>query len=257
MRRLAIFAHYDARDRVKRYVVHHLRALREVCDTVWFVSSASLPPEELAVAAACSDRAWTRPNVGFDFGMWREAVEQIDVREWDELVLTNSSVFGPMWPLTESFARMDSVKCDVWGMTDNVESGWHLQSYFLVFRSSWLHSEPFRQFWSGVELLSDKNAVIQGYEIGLSRFLASHGFEARALVPESTLPPRPLVHVLRRPQFFNPTLVQPLALLKHRMPYVKVELLRDNPMQRPLGPVYRAMQRAGYDRALVEVDRRP
>jgi rhamnosyltransferase len=252
MRRLAIFAHYDRRDEVKRYVLYHLSALRKVCDAVWFVSSAALPEPELAKARSIADRAWTRRNVGFDFGMWREAIEQSDLATWDELVLTNSSVFGPLWPLAEAFTKMDASSCDVWGMTDNVEEGWHLQSYFLALRSRWLRSDSFRRFWSSVEELTDKRAVIQSYELGLSRFLAREGFEAEALVPQATLPPRPLLHWLRRPQFFNPTLVQPLALLERRMPYVKVELLRDNPMQQPLAPVLRAIARSGFDASLLE-----
>jgi rhamnosyltransferase len=257
MRRLVIFAHYDPRSRVKRHVEHHLRALREIADTIWFVSSATLPPEELEKASALADRAWTRDNVGFDFGMWREALESVDVEQWDELVLTNSSVFGPVFPLSEAFTTMDPAKCDVWAMTDNVEHGWHLQSYFLVARASWLHSESFRRFWNGVEQLEDKISVIQNYEIGLSRFLAREGFEAEALVRIDTLPPRPLRHWLSRPGLFNPTLVQPLSLLERRMPYVKVELIRDNPMERPLGPILRALSRAGFDRSLLEVDVRP
>jgi len=256
-RRLAIFAHYDAQGRVKRHVQYHLRALREVCDTVWFVSSASLSPGELGTAAALTDRAWTRENVGFDFGMWREALGQANLSEWDELVLTNSSVFGPLWPLTRAFETMQRSSCDVWAMTDNVERGWHLQSYFLVFRARCLRSDAFRRFWDSVELLRDKREVIESYEVGLSRFLTDEGFEADALVPERSLPPRPLSHWLRRPQFFNPTLVQPLALLERGMPYVKVELLRDNPMEQPLEPVLRAMGRAGYDRSLIEIDTRP
>jgi rhamnosyltransferase len=257
MKRLAIFAHYDPRDRIKRHVEHHLRSLRDVCDTVWFASNAELPPEELRKAGTLADRAWTREDVEFDFGLWRHALEQADVREWDELVLTSSSVFGPVYPLSESFAKMESVKCDAWSMTDNVENGWHLQGYFLVARTSFLHAESFPRFWSGVELARDKGTASQNHEIGLSRFLAREGFEAEAFVRIDTLPARPFRHWLRRPDLYDPTLVQPMDLLERRMPYVKVELVRDNPMQQPLGPILRAVSRAGYDKSLFEVDVRP
>ena len=40
MKRIAIYAHYDARGEVKRYVLHTLRHLREECDEVHFVSTA-------------------------------------------------------------------------------------------------------------------------------------------------------------------------------------------------------------------------
>jgi hypothetical protein len=41
------------------------------------------------------------------------------------------------------------------------------------------------------------------------------------------------------------------------MPYVKVELLRDNPARIPLEPVYRAMKESGYAMDTVEFDRAP
>jgi hypothetical protein len=53
----------------------------------------------------------------------------------------------------------------------------------------------------------------------------------------------------------NLTCLAPMQLLHHGMPYVKVELLRDNPARVDLRPVWRALDMAGYDRGLVEFDR--
>ena len=74
MRRLAVFAHYDARGVIKKYILRHLEALREVSTEIWFVSTAALPPVELAKAEALCTRAWKRENVGYDFGMWSDAL---------------------------------------------------------------------------------------------------------------------------------------------------------------------------------------
>jgi lipopolysaccharide biosynthesis protein len=257
VKRLALYAHYDARGQVKAYVVHHLRALREVCDAVWFISSASLPEVELEKARAVCERVRTRENIGFDFSAWKESIAQIDVGDWDELVLTNSSVFGPLWPLSASVVAMDSIRCDLWSMTDCVEGAWHLQSYFLVFRRKALESEAFRRFWDSVRPLADKQEVIDTYETNLAHFLQESGLQTRALVPWATLPKGPLVWRIFRPGWRNSTLLQPLALLERGMPYVKVELLRDNPMRARLRPVYGAIARSGYDLGMIEIDPRP
>jgi lipopolysaccharide biosynthesis protein len=252
MKRITVFAHYDERAEVKRYVLHHLRALREVSSAIWFVSSAPLPGQEIAKVRDTCERAWTRENVGYDFSMWREAIDQMDRSLWNELVLTNSSVLGPLWPLSEAFTKMASSDCDFWGMTDSRAFGWHLQSYFLVFRARVLHSPEFARFWQGVVPLRKKRKVVRSYEGRLARFFTEAKFRGTAYVAEAAIH-RPFLERLFHPTF-NPTLTQATPLLERRMPYVKLELLRDNPRRYPLEPVFQAMDRAGYDRSLVEVD---
>ena len=48
-------------------------------------------------------------------------------------MLANDSVYGPLFDLKEILARCDA-SADIWGMTDNRAGGYHLQSYFLLFR---------------------------------------------------------------------------------------------------------------------------
>lgn len=266
MRRIAIFAHYDAQDRVRPYIVHHLRALRELCDEIVFVTTSRPPPEELARVTPWCARTLQKENLGYDFGMWRLALEEVALERWDELVLTNSSVFGPLVPLGRVFDRMAERRCDVWGMTDNVEIAWHLQSYFLVFRKRVLDSDAFRLFWSSVLPYRDKRQVIRSYEVGLSRFLIEQGFVLEAFVRLAVvrelhrLPLLEGVPLLRRFAFQraplrDPTLVFASDLVREGMPFVKVALLRDNPLERPLEPVLEAIRQSGFDLGLIPFDR--
>jgi hypothetical protein len=52
-------------------------------------------------------------------------------------------------------------------------------------------------------------------------------------------------------------LYAPFALLDHGVPYVKVELLRDNPHQIPLARVRARMAASGYPLDLLDRDWRP
>lgn len=266
MRRLVLFAHYDAQGQVKPFIVQYLKALRELCDEIVFVSTAKLPESEQEKARAYCSQVILRDNVGYDFGMWRDAIERLDFSEWDELVLTNSSVFGPVFPLAPIFDEMSKTRCEAWGMTDNVEIAWHLQSYFLVFRKEILRSPIFRAFWSSVLPYKDKDQVIRSYEVGLSRLLLDHGFRLRAYVPLATLPmPKSMPSIGLLPDFdlwsriltrrANPTCAYPVALLRAGMPFVKAELLRDNPLLADLPPVLSSMTDSGYDMSLLEFDR--
>lgn len=250
MRRLALFAHYDAQAQVKPYIVYYLERLREVCDDVSFVSNSPLAEHEVAKARPICSRVHLRDNVGYDFAMWSEALRAIDLESWDEVVLTNSSVFGPIYPLGPIFRKMSDVSCDFWGMTDSEEIAWHLQSYFLVFRRPVLASAAFRDFWQSVLPYRDKHQVVRSYEVGLSTFLREQGFRPAAFVPATEL-----VTPWFRRRWPNPPIGHAEALIQRGMPFVKVELLRDNPFRLSLAAVYSALEAAGYDGSLVAFDR--
>lgn len=252
MKRIAIFAHYDGDDEVKPYIVFHLRELAKVCDRVDFVSHAQLSDVELAKAAAHCERAFTRDNVGYDFGMWQHALDGLDLSAYDELVLTNSSIYGPVCSLAPVFERMHRGGADFWAITDNHEIAWHLQSYFLTFTRRVFTSEAFTRFWTSVLPYRSKWQVIRSYELGLTQFLVEAGFRAAAYVPSDSLFPAGLARHLHRHKRRNPTCHHPLRLMQRGMPYVKVELMRDNPCQVPLAPVYEELARRGYDRSLIE-----
>lgn len=256
MKRLAIYAHYDAEGLVRRYVQHALDALAGVCSRIHFVSTAALPERELDKLRPLCAEVTLRENVGLDFGMWQGALETSDLSAYDELVLTNSSVFGPVRPLGPIFDEMASRDLDVWGMTESFEHAWHLQSYFLVFRRRVLDAAAFRRFFSAILPYRNKQQIIRSYELGLSRWFVEQGFALGAYVRHAALfgADGPMM----QPLFAlagNVTCGFPAELVARGMPYVKVELLRDNPRKVELAPVYRVMRDAGYDPTLIEFDR--
>lgn len=254
MKRLAIFAHFDAQNEVKRYITHYLAALRPEVDAITFVSTSPLPERERDKLAPTCAEVLLKDNVGLDFGMWKHALDRLDHAAWDEIVLTNSSVFGPISPLAGAFRAMEHEQLDFWGVTDSSEISWHLQSYFMVFRRRLLASEAWRAFWSAILPYRSKRQIVRCYEIGLSLWLTENGFRGRALVPQASLRPRrfPLGLWEKTP---SPTNVHMPELLERGMPFVKVELLRDNPGRARLSPVHEAMLRSGYDMTMVEFDR--
>src|SRR5262249_1949876 len=145
--RLALFAHFDAEDRLKKYVVEYLARLKSVCDRIVLVSTSRLAESEMDKVRPFVETILLKDNVGYDFGMWQHALERTDLADVDEIVLANSNVFEPIHPLEPIFRRMTEDGCDFWGMTDNFEYRWHLQSYFLVFKREVLRSEAFRSFF--------------------------------------------------------------------------------------------------------------
>lgn len=250
MRRIALFAHFDAQNEVKRFILHHLDCLRTVCDSVVFVSNSPIDATQAAKLEGRCDRMLVRENTGIDFSMWQHGLATITLTDWDELVLTNSSLFGPLFPLKEAFERMQASDADFWGMTENVAIKRHVQSYFLVFRRKALQCDGFGAFWRSILPYRDKFQTIRSYEVGLTTYLAEQGLRHATFVPGDSVKPR-----WPHKQVHDVTLSRPLDLLQAQMPYVKVSLLRDNPKGVDLKPVYRAMDAAGYDRTMIEFDR--
>jgi lipopolysaccharide biosynthesis protein len=255
--RVAFFAHYDAGDRVRPYVTEHLARLRPMAERIVFVSTSRLPESEVQKLRPYAETILLKDNAGFDFGMWQHALERTDLGHCDELILTNSSVFGPIHPLGPIFGRMNDSTCDFWGMTDNFEYRWHLQSYFLVFRQRALQSDAFRAFFRSVLPYRDKGPVVLGYEVGLTSFLVENGLRPGAVAPVESWASWASRRRMDLERSWNPTLFHPEKLLSLGMPYVKVMLLRDNVGRVPLAPVYRAMATSGYDLRLIDLDRTP
>jgi lipopolysaccharide biosynthesis protein len=260
MKRVAIYAHYDAEGRVRRYVQHFLAGLREVTEEIWFVSTSALSDAELDKARRLCTRAWLRPNEGFDFGMWQDALAKLPLDDVDELVLTNSSVFGPLGSFEPLFRRMADSPADMWGATENFDEAPHLQSYFLVLRQRLLRSKAFEQFWASILPYKTKRQVIHSYEIGMSRFLRDYGFVLQPAVNVGQLFGVPNGSVWYEPickVSGNPTVRYGAEFIELGLPLVKVELLRDNPFGVRLDRVYQAIERTGYDLSMIEFDRPP
>jgi lipopolysaccharide biosynthesis protein len=250
LRRIAIFAHFDAQNEVKRFVLYHLDCLRTVCESVVFVSNSAIDATQAPKLEGRCDRVLVRENTGIDFSMWRYGLASITLADWDELLITNSSIFGPIFPLQEAFARMQGADADFWGMTENSAIKPHVQSYLLVFRRQALRCCEFGAFWQSVLPYRDKYQTIRSYEVGLTTYLAEQGLRSATFLPNDLVKPR-----WPRKQLHDLTLSRPLELLQARMPYVKVSLLRDNPKAVKLKPIYRAIDGSGYDRSMVEFDR--
>jgi lipopolysaccharide biosynthesis protein len=255
MRRLVIYAHFDAQDRLRDYVLQHLQALAALGE-VHFVSNSNLSEADLARVRPGVVATHLRENRGFDFGMWAHVLLSRDLAGYDEILLTNSSVLGPFHPLQPIFERMAGVPCDFWGLTSSQLLAPHLQSYFLVFRPAVLNSDSFLRFWASVLPYRSKDALVLAYEIGLTQFFSDEGFTWQAAFPREVLKGTWLKNWTVRGQwtgrvrrFVDPTLLYPDLLLENGMPYVKLGLLERNPHQLNLRSLLKVATQLGYDPA--------
>lgn len=238
--RFALFAHFDRDNRVDDYVIHHVIRLDRAGAVVIFVTTSRLSAGELGRIAPLCAAVIERENIGVDFGSWRTALLVYPRLMQSRLLLfANDSVYGPIHPLETVLRRMEESACDFFAITESLEIKPHYQSYFLGFKSSCLRSAPFRSFLRDIDLLNSRHKVIRRYEIELKAALEGGGLRGRALVPA------------QGGSTDNPMLSDWRGVLNRGGPYLKVQLLRDNPRRVVIDDWPRAVRSRGYDRELI------
>lgn len=241
-RRLAILAQFDPQGGVPAYVREHLKGLRPIAERIVLVSNSPIAPEARKSAEDLCEAVIERDNIGWDFAAWRDVIAAEDMTGWDSVILTNSSVIGPLYPLRPIVERMEDGTSDFWGMVMSLERGQHLQSYFLAFSPQVIRSAAWRRFWSGVEDIEDKLEVINRYEIGLTMALRQAGFRAAAMMRNQRFPfsvrmvrIERLKRRIRVPfsiNFVNRTIRQHDELIAQGFPYLKTSLVWGRDMDR-------------------------
>lgn len=175
MSMLAVLAHYDRDGEVADHVGYLVDALRAAADRLVVVSSCRLTPAGRA-RLAVADTVIERDNRGYDFGAWREALlSQPDWTDHDRVIIANDSFVGPLKPVAR---LLDGVTADVYGVTMSKQALPHVQSYFMAFGPAALRLPAFQSFWQDMELLDDRELVIDRYELGLARLVADAGLRA-------------------------------------------------------------------------------
>jgi len=246
-RYLVLFAHYDSQGQVLGYVHEYLRQLRLLDADIVFVSTADRIDEpDLARLRESCCRVIVRENTGYDFGSWKTGLLRGPAPEgYEALIITNDSVFGPVRDLGPVVGRMMREPCDFWGITDSEELFYHLQSYFVCFKPAAFRSPAFARFWERYPFTHHKRFAIWNGEVLLTQTLLKAGLAARAVCPypdirlsleqRGTYMLSYLVLALLRSylgwplnstHFFWDSL-----LLHNEMPFLKKELVLDNPMR--------------------------
>ena len=259
---MAIFCHFDRRGEVREHVLHYVSGLgRAGFEIVFVTNSGRLRPDAQERLRALCAAILVRRNIGYDFGGWREALDRLalPLADAEMLVLANDSVYGPLGPMDDMLARIDFAEADVWGLTDSWQSRYHLQSFFLAIGPRVLGDPAWCAFWRTVRPVPSKHWVIDKYEVGFTQAMLRAGFRCKAVWPYSDLAARidprhlidaregkdaftadPMLEIRRshtrrireaasRRVPLNPTSDLWRQLLLAGFPFIKRELLRDNP----------------------------
>lgn len=169
-------------------------------------------------------------NGGMDFAAWAGALRLLpDCWSASRLVFTNDSVLmlpDLMKPFVE---RLRLETADFVGLTDSRCFIPHIQSYFFQFQGAALSNPKLHAFWASIQVFADKKDVIQNYELNLLQHVTfDYGltsntmFSLVKIFPYATEAEYSHLNVCH--SYWD-------HLVAKGFPFVKVELLRDNPLK--------------------------
>ncbi len=158
-------------------------SILEECDlltglgyAVLVVSNGPLKPQARADLLPHVWRLLERPNLGYDFGGYREAVMHLwDERlDPDELLILNDSVWIVASVFPAFLERLAGLGADVTGAVMRSKKGkrW-IESYFFRLDRAALAHPAFRAFWQGYRLVDSKFGVIRQGERDFTVALAA------------------------------------------------------------------------------------
>lgn len=223
--RIAFFVTFAPDGRVAPPAQFYMRRLRESGFGVLafcVVNDCERPADD--PGPEICDGLYLRANGGYDFSVWADALRRLPFADQAEmLLLANDSVLGPLGDLSSVVERCLASPADVIGLCESYQYKRHFQSFFLLFKQKALRSEAFRLFWGNVREQHSKFNIIRAYEVELVSKLEAGGLSAECLFPLAQCSPD-----------INPSIQLWRELLEKGFPFIKTELLRDNPTDEDL-----------------------
>ena len=197
-RRLGIFFFYDGEGVVDRYIKVMLEGLQDQLSELIVVANGKLNDEGREKLSHYARRIIVRDNKGLDVWAYKTALDHYGwaaLQEFDELVLFNATIMGPIFPFEEMFSEMAARDLDFWGPTwfhaapseyrgeiDELRNPKHLQSHFHVYRRSLVASPEFQAYWDELPEMRTYLDSVTKHEIPFTRHFQDLGYRADAYV---------------------------------------------------------------------------
>lgn len=191
-KRLAIYFFYDKRGIVDRYVPYFLEDLRQNVSEIFVVCNGKLMPEGREKLEEYGT-VMVRENKGFDVWAYKTALETYGwekLKEYDEVIMLNNTIMGPVYPFKETFAKMDKTDVDFWGLTEYFKIkgdpfgyspyGYlpdHIQSHWIACRRSLVGSRDFQEYWENMPMIEDYAQAVGKHESIFTKTFEDKGYK--------------------------------------------------------------------------------
>lgn len=192
VKRLAVYVMHDKDGHIDEYIDVFLKGLRSEVSHLRVVINGSAGEEGLGRIRAIADEVIERPNEGYDITAYREGLlarGYEDLCTYDEAVICNDTLYGPIHPFAEMFGAMAEKDVDFWGITafhgapfdpfGTISYGYlpkHIQSFFQVFRKDFMRTDDFRKWWEDMPPITRYEDAIGTHEAVFTKAMEDRGY---------------------------------------------------------------------------------
>lgn len=181
-KRLAIYVQRAPDGVVRDYVFRMLNGLRDAGADILVVNNGPITDESRAGLAQAGIGVIVCDQPGHDLEMWRMAVMHYgydNLSQYDSVLFTNNTFYGPIYPLGQMWDEMDSRDCDFWGInrwarTSDVPS--HILADWIAFKSSVIKSDAFHKLFDNPKACCGDTKALSEYGAQITGFFEQHGF---------------------------------------------------------------------------------
>jgi len=239
---VALFSTFSRHGKLKPHVRHYLDSLNRHGISVILIVHAGQPFADCEPGLVDAlNGLFVRDNRGYDFAAWAHVFRlHPELFGAKTLYLLNDSVFGPTndAAFADLLTKLRDSSADLLGLTECFERTWHISSYFLALKSRALASVAFRSFVDGIVCYSDKEDVINQFEITLADRLRAAGLHCEPLFPAIDA--------------YNSTIFHWKRLLESGFPFLKVMTVRDAFSEVDTSDWREVLSAQGYEVSLAE-----
>lgn len=192
-KRLLIYFIYDRDGIVDDYIFYMLDDLDKNVEDIFVVVNGNLEAKSKERLKFYTDQILERENKGFDVWAYKEAMETLGwekLKTYDEVILMNYTIMGPIYPLKEMFDTMAERDLDFWGVTKfhqvdmdpfgTVPYGYlpdHIQTHFLVFRKTLVESRELQHYWETMPMITSYQDSVGRHEASFTKRFSDFGFK--------------------------------------------------------------------------------
>ena len=190
--RILIYFFYDGDGVADDYVIYNLKGFRPYMKKIVFVCNGKLTDESRVKIEKVTDKIIVRDNVGFDGWAYKAGIDGEGWKEletYDELIMTNHTIMGPVESYEDMFVTMDDRDLDFWGVTKNYQIDYdffgcceygyipeHIQTHFIAVRKSMISSEEFQKYWNHFPKIHNYAEAVGMHEAIFTKHFADFGY---------------------------------------------------------------------------------
>lgn len=193
MKRLIIYFIYDKDGIVDDYIIYMLEELKINSTEIAVVCNGTMTEEAVQKLSGITDHVIIRENQGFDVWAYKTVLDRYGwnrICSFDEVVMMNYTIMGPVYPLREMFTQMEQKDVDFWGITKfheyrdgdpfgTISYGYipeHIQSHFIAVRNTMLSSMDYQEYWNQMCPIHNYKEAVGCHEAIFTKYFSDRGY---------------------------------------------------------------------------------